>query len=65
MYGFDPHGSVLAVAMLVLGIASVSLLDVTAGNNSTVSLLLSPTVMIGTSVGAYAVFVFLIVRRRR
>lgn len=62
---FDPHGSVLAVAMLVLGIASVSLVNDAISDDIAVSSVLPPIVLIGAAVGAYALFVLLIVRRRR
>ena len=62
---FDPHGSVLAVAMLVLGIGSVSLISGAISDNIAVSSVLPPIVLIGAAVGVYALFVRLIVRRHR
>jgi ABC-type microcin C transport system permease subunit YejB len=62
---FDIHGSVLAVAMLVLGIASISLVSRAISNGIAVSSVLSPIALIGAAVGAYVLFIFLIVRRRQ
>jgi ABC-type microcin C transport system permease subunit YejB len=62
---FDIHGSVLAVAMLVLGIASISLVSRAISDGIAVSSVFSPIALIGAAVGAYVLFILLIVRRRR
>jgi hypothetical protein len=59
---FDIHGSVLAVAMLVLGIASISLVSRAISDGIAVSSALSPIALIGAAVGAYVLFTLLIVR---
>ena len=55
----------VAVAMLVLGIVSVSLLTLLRGVGSDVAvptLVLSPAVLIGIALGTYVVFVLSVVR---
>ena len=62
---FDIHGSVLAVAMLVLGIASISLVSRAISDGIAVSSVLSPIALIAAAVGAYVLFTLMIVRRRQ